>query len=89
MKRINLTLGLLLAIGAVIGLTNQTAATSGPGMRECWHGTIDNPFRDFLGVVPTTAQCPEYQHPPVANTVLKTHIEGDPACQTSELNPLL
>ncbi len=88
MKKINLIILLALSTALSIIYVNQTAANSGPGMRECWHGTISQPFQDFLGLVPLNLQCPAYQHPPEADG-FKKHREGDPACQNSELNPWL
>ncbi len=87
MKKTNITTLLLLGIIAAVGHSSLTTATSGPAMRECWHGIVNNPFRDFLGVVPASQACPTYQHPTILYASEEEHIEGDPNCQTSELNP--
>ncbi len=88
MKKISLTILLVLGITLLMSHIDNTEANPGVGMRECWHGSITEPFQDFLGLVPVTSQCPAYVHPKAGEVITnKMHIEGDPACQNSELNP--
>ncbi len=85
MKKINMLVILGCATLATVVYTNQTSALPSTEVKSCWHGTIDSPFDDFLGIVPISLPCPEFSHPIVGGP--KKHIEGDPNCQTTEMNP--
>ncbi len=86
MKKINLIVMIILIGLLSVMHTSQTVAQN-PEMKECWHGTINSPFDDFLGIVPASQQCPTHPHPTILFATEEEHIEGDPNCQTSELNP--